>query len=577
MKEQKTLSEQLKEKLWKVPEVTDLRDMIFQSAERFGNKAAFELRGQDNKLYSISYNELKQDVIALGTGLISLGLTGKPIGVIGKNSYSWVVSYLAASIIGIVVPIDKELHTDDVINFLNVSESSAIIGDVKLLDPIWTNKMKLANPDLIFVDINNKSDKFHSFDSIKLAGTQLVEDGNSDFSTLPIDPNALHILLFTSGTTGNAKGVCLSHKNITSNVRAIASIVKVDTSTKVLSILPIHHTYECTIGNMLLLYGGGTITYCDGLKYISKNINEYKPNFVLCVPLLLENVHKKITKVLAKSLPKKYQKPGTNVIDNLPFFMKPIVKHKIKQSLGGKLHTFIVGAAAVNPEIVSDFFKFGIRVLQGYGLTECSPLVAGNNDFFQKYEAAGLPIPFMEYKIEEPNEEGIGQIIVKGDSVMLGYYKNEEETKRVLKDGWFYTGDLGKIDEDGYLYITGRCKSVIVTKNGKNIYPEELEYYLNDNPLIEEAMVFGVYNEKEQDTIVNASIFPNIEEIKEYLHIEDTPDKQQIQKLINGIVQEINKKFPNYKHIKAINIRDTEFEKTTTKKIKRFGDNLSVK
>lgn len=393
---------------------------------------------------------------------------------------------------------------------------------------------------------------------------------------MPIDPNALHILLFTSGTTGNAKGVCLSHKNIVSNVRAIASIVKVDTSTKVLSILPIHHTYECTIGNMLLLYGGGTITYCDGLKYISKNINEYKPNFVLCVPLLLENVHKKIMKVLAKSLPKKYQKPGTNILDNLPFFMKPIVKHKIKKSLGGKLHTFIVGAAAVNPEIVSDFFKFGIRVLQGYGLTECSPLVAGNNDFFQKYESAGLPIPFMEYKIDEPNEEGIGQIIVKGDSVMLGYYKNEEETKRVLKDGWFYTGDLGKIDKDGYLYITGRCKSVIVTKNGKNIYPEELEYYLNDHPLIAEAMVIGVYDEKEKDTIVNASIFPNIEEIKEHLHTEE-PTKEQIQKLMNTIVQDINKKFPNYKHMKAVNIRDTEFEKTTTQKIKRFGDNLNIR
>ena len=214
--------------------------------------------------------------------------------------------------------------------------------------------------------------------------------------------------------------------------------------------------------------------------------------------------------------------------------------------------------------------------MQGYGLTECSPLVAGNNDFFHKCDAVGLPIPFMEYKIDNPSEDGIGQIIVKGDSVMLGYYKNPVETNRVLKNGWFYTGDLGKIDEDGYLYITGRCKSVIVTKNGKNIYPEELEYYLNDSPLILEAMVVGIYNEKEKDTIVTASIFPNIEEIKEFTH-NDKPDKVQIEKLINSVVQEVNSKFPNYKHIKSVNIRDKEFEKTTTQKIKRFGDNLNIR
>lgn len=575
MKTEKNISEQLQEKLWKVHNVTDLRDMVFKSSDMFADKPAFEIRNKDGKIEKISYNQLKQDVVSLGTGLIGLGLTGKAIGIIGKNSYSWVVSYLAASIIGIVVPIDKELHADDVINFLNISESVAIIGDTKLLNPIYENKASLVNTNLHFIDMNNKSSKYMSFNDVKNNGLTLVQDGNQSFSNLEINPDELHILLFTSGTTGKAKGVCLSHKNIVSNVMSIASIVKVDTTTKVLSILPIHHTYECTIGNMLLLYGGGTITYCDGLKYISKNINEYKPNFILCVPLLLENVHKKIVKTLSKSLPKKYTKSGSNIIDNLPFFMKPIVKHKIKKSLGGNLHTFIVGAAAVNPEVVSDFFKFGIRVLQGYGLTECSPLVAGNNDFFQKYDAAGLPIPFMEYKIDEPNEEGIGQIIVKGNSVMLGYYKDQEETNRVIKDGWFYTGDLGRIDENGYLYITGRCKSVIVTKNGKNIYPEELEYYLNDNPLIEEAMVIGVYNEKENDTIVNASIFPNLEEIKEHLG-NNNPSKEDIQNLMNSIVQEINKKFPNYKHIKGIKIRDTEFEKTTTKKIKRFGNNLNM-
>ncbi len=574
MKDQKTISEQLKEKLWKVPEVVDLRDMILKSAERYGEKAAFDLKSKDGSLYKVSYNQLKKDVISLGTGLLEQGLEGKAIAIIGKNSYYWVVSYLAASIIGIVVPIDKELHSDDVINFLNISESSAIIGDSKFLKSIKSESNKINN-NLLFISIDN-SNEFMPLNSIIEKGGKSFESGNNTFLNIKIDPNELHILLFTSGTTGKAKGVCLSHKNIVSNVMAIASIVKVDTNTKVLSILPIHHTYECTIGNMLLLYGGGMISYCDGLKHISKNINEYKPNFILCVPLLLENVHKKIFKSLETSIPKIFQKENKNILDTIPFFLKPIIKNKVKKSLGGNLHTFIVGAAAVNPDVVSDFFKLGIRVLQGYGLTECSPLVAGNNDFFHNYAAAGLPIPFMEYKIDNPNEEGIGQIVTKGDSVMIGYYKDEEETKKVLKDGWFYTGDLGKIDKDGFLFITGRCKSVIVTKNGKNIYPEELEYYLNDNPFIEEAIVIGVDDEKEKDTIITASVFPNIDEIKSHFEIEN-PSKNDIQKIITNQIQEINKKFPNYKHIKSIYIRDSEFEKTTTKKIKRFGDNLKIK
>ena len=568
------IADELKTKYMQVPNVSDLKEMIYASAARYGKKAAFEVKDSTGKIVKIGYDKLKQDVISLGTSLLNLGLKGKAIGVVGKNSYSWVVSYLASCIIGIVVPIDKELHTDDVINFLNISEAKCLIGDTKFLNPVFEAKANLKEPDFTFVDIQSKNSNYLSFATLLEDGKKSFDNGNLEFDKIQVNPDELHILLFTSGTTGKAKGVCLCHKNIVSNVMSIASIVKVDTSTRVLSILPIHHTYECTIGNMLVLYGGGTVTFCDGLKYITKNINEYKPNFILCVPLLLENVHKKINKVMAKSLPK-YYKEGTNIIDNLPFFMKPIVKYKIKKSLGGNLGTFIVGAAAVNPVIVEDFVKYGIRVLQGYGLTECSPLVAGNNDFFYKADSAGLPIPNVEYKIDEPNEEGIGQIIVKGPNVMLGYYKNEVETNKVLKDGWFYTGDLGKIDENGYLYITGRCKSVIVTKNGKNIYPEELEYYLNDNPLISEAVVVGVNHEGDDETYVNAIIYPNKEAICEYLGKEEV-SSEDIQKLMNHIVQDVNKKFPNYKHIKGIKIRDTEFEKTTTQKIKRFGDNLKI-
>ena len=276
-----------------------------------------------------------------------------------------------------------------------------------------------------------------------------------------------------------------------------------------------------------------------------------------------------------KSLPEKYRKENQddNPFDNLPFIMKKIVKTKVKNTLGGRLRVFIVGAASANPAIVSDFRKLNLNTLQGYGLTECSPLVAGNTDFFQKDDSAGLPIPNVEYKIDSPNSDGIGEIIVKGPNVMLGYYNNQEATAKVMKDGWFHTGDLGKIDRDGYLYITGRCKSVIVTKNGKNIYPEEVEYYLNDNPLISEALVQGIQEEDDDETYVKAQIYPDLEAISEYLKCS-VPTKAEIKKIISDVVSNVNSKLPNYKHIKGFVIRDKEFEKTTTQKVKRYGENM---
>lgn len=403
-------------------------------------------------------------------------------------------------------------------------------------------------------------------------GKELVSNGNNDFENIKINPDEMKILLFTSGTTGNSKAVMLSHKNICSNIISVASIVKVDNSTSVLSILPLHHTYECTLGFLLVLYGGGTIAYCEGLRYITKNIQEYKPTFILCVPLLLENVYKKMIKTLKTSLPIKYTENENQIIENIPFYLKVIVKRKIKKSLGGRIKTFIVGAAAIKPEIVENFSKLGIKVLQGYGLTECSPLVAGNNDFYYKAASCGMPIPNVEYKIDNPNEKGIGEIIVKGPNVMLGYYENEEATKKVLKDGWFYTGDLGYIDEEKFLYIAGRSKNMILTKNGENIYPEEIENILNDNDLIEESLVIGASNGKD-DVQVKAKIFPNIEAIKEYLG-NKIPTKEDISRVLTDVVKKANEKLPNFKHIKSFKIMDEDFERTTTNKVKRFGKNV---
>ena len=555
---------------FKTYEIEDLKDMLEKTAAKNSTKTAFKVKDQNGKIINKSYIDFQNDVQSLSTKLIEMGMQNQRIAVMGKNSYSWAISYLAATIIGIVVPIDKEASKENVKEFLNVSNSKAIIADDKYLNEIFEFKSELKNETML-IDMQNTS-KYTNLSDLIADGKKLIDDGNSEYENIKINPDEMKILLFTSGTTGNSKAVMLSHKNICSNIVSIASIVKVDNATRVLSILPLHHTYECTIGYLLVVYGGGTICYCEGLRYITKNIQEYQPTFILCVPLLLENVYKKVIKTLKSSLPEKYTKEESKIIDNLPFYLKGIVKKKIKKSLGGKIKTFIVGAAAIKPDLVEAFFKLGIKVLQGYGLTECAPLVAGNNDFYYKAASCGMPIPNVEYKIDNPNDEGVGEIIVKGPNVMLGYYENEEATKNVLKDGWFHTGDLGYVDDEEFLYISGRSKNMILTKNGENIYPEEIENILNDDDLIEESLVIGTSNGKD-DVQVKAKIFPNIEAIKEYLG-NKFPTKEEISKILNEAVKKANEKLPNFKHIKSFKIMDEDFERTTTNKVKRFGKNV---
>ena len=572
MENKPELVQKLESKYMKTYEITDLKDMLYKATEKFSKKPAFKMKDENGKIKEISYEKFRNDVEALGTAMIKSGLKDKKIAVIGKNSYQWSLAYMASVIVGVVVPLDKELHIDDIVNFLNVSESEAVFGDSKYINAIKANIDKVNNKDILLIEMEKTENSLETF--IK-TGNELLLKEDTNFKDIKINPDEMRILLFTSGTTGNSKAVCLSHKNICENIRSVAGIVKVSPKTKVLSILPIHHTYECTLGYLLVIYSGGCIAHCEGLRYILQNMQEYKPTLILCVPLLLDNMYKKIMKTLRSSLPEKYFNKGKHIIDAIPFFLRGIVKGKIKKTFGGKLNTFIVGAAAMNPEVSYSIDKFGMRVLQGYGLTECSPLVAGNNDFYKRHDSVGLPIPNVEYKIANPNSEGVGEIIVKGPNVMLGYYKNEEATKEAIKDGWFYTGDLGRIDENGYLYITGRSKSVIVTTNGKNIYPEELEYYLNEEDAIAEAIVLGVEDKKSNDTIVKAKIFPNIEAIKDMLKVE-MPTKEQIMDVITKCIQKINSKIPNYKHIKGFKIVDKELEKTTTQKIKRYGSNTKL-
>lgn len=549
-----------------------LKEMLYFVGTEYANKTAFVLKDKSGYPYNVSYFNFVRDVESIGISLINGGFLNKKIAIIGKNSYKWAVSYLAACIVGVVVPIDKELQAHDVINFLNVSDTSVILGDSNNLRKIYDNKSDIDHEiSFINFDLKTNNDCFLGFDAFRNSGLYNLDNDINPFRNIKINPNEMRFLLFTSGTTGNSKGVCLSHKNICSNIFSVGSIVKVDTSTSILSILPIHHTYECTLGFLLVISSGGSIAFCDGLRYISKNLEEYKPNIILSVPLLLEKVHAKIMKALSDSLPEKYFNTGKHVMDSVPFFMKPIIRKKILKSLGGNLRKIIVGASAIDADLLVSFEKFGILVLSGYGLTECSPLVSGNNDFAHNFKSAGLPIPNVEFIIDSPNDDGIGEILVKGPNVMIGYYKNEVATNDTFKNGYLKTGDLGFIDEKGYLYITGRCKSVIITKNGENVYPEELEEMLNKNDVISESLVTGDFDSKSKDTVVRAQIIPNFDFIKEKFK---KPSKEDISGLINSAIKTVNSKLPNFKHIKNFTIRDKEFEKTTTQKIKRFGNNL---
>ena len=454
------------------------------------------------------------------------------------------------------------------INFINISNAKAVICDEKYLNNLLNNKEKLKN-EILFVNIDSdsSSDDICALKSLVENGLNKVADGLTAFRDIEINPDDMHVLLFTSGTTGNAKGICLSHKNICSNIMSVAQIVKVDKSTVVLSILPIHHTYECTLGHLLPLYGGGTVTYCDGLRYINKNINEYKPSFVICVPLLLENIHKKIVKTLQKALPTKYFNNDKHFLDNMPPVLRFFVRNKIKKSLGGNLRTFIVGAAAIDPNIIESFYKIGFKALQGYGLTECSPLVAGNNDFFYKADSVGLPIPNVEYKINNPDDQGVGEIIVKGPNVMLGYYNNESATAQAFKEGWFCTGDLGRFGKDGSLFITGRKKDLIVLSNGKKVFPEEIEALINKIDIVEESMVY-----EDNDKICAEIVYS-----KDNMEKNNLATVDDVRSVIEEEIKIINKNLPIYKYIREFSLTDVPLIKTTTQKIKRHEEMKKIK
>ncbi len=573
-----------KESLYAPREVSDLKDLILGSVDRYGQRNAFLVKDKaDGKYKGISYEQFLNDINGLGTKLIDMGLFGKKIALIGENSYEWVLTYFATvNGTGVIVPIDRELKAEEVLNLLNRAGVSAVFYSQKAKKTIDKIKGKCeANGIKHFIfmdkvwDVRNPSDiecetNEDSIYTLIEQGKELIKKGSRDFIDAKIDPNVLAVLLFTSGTTGLAKGVMLSHKNITSNVYNMSKYVKIIDAGIGLSVLPMHHTYEMTCHIMTGLYQGMAIAICEGLKHIQENMAEIPANVMLAVPLIFETMHKKVWKRSEKSGKAKKMRRMINLSKKLKLYNHPkIVKKIFKQvheATGGEISIFIAGGAAINPEVIEDYQAMGFTMIQGYGMTECAPIIAVNKDRYSKPAAAGLPMPGTEVKIIDEDENGIGEIVCKGPSVMLGYYENDEATEETIKDGWLYTGDYGYMDDDGFLYVSGRKKSVIVTKNGKNIFPEEVEYYLLESEYIQEVLVHGIEGERNNDVVVKAEIYPNYSFIAEQKGELTTAE---LTELMQTIIDEVNEKMPTYKRVKRFNIRKTDFEKTTTQKIKR--------
>ena len=568
--------------LYRVRHITDFRDMLDQSATLYANEPAFKLRNKDGSYTSINYTKYREDVRSLGTALWARGYHNKHIALMGPNSYNWAVTYFAVTCgLGVLVPVDKELPFEDVKTILEESESSLLIIDKKLYRKFSAHLGEL--PEEIQLVIMNepapKGDAW-SYEALFEEGRVLKESGAQDYFDYlisPIDPEAMSVLIYTSGTSGRAKGVMLSQRNICFVVMSNSSIADIGPGDQMFAVLPMHHTFECSLGFLAPVYNGCCNAFPTSLLRLTRDMQEVKPTVIFTVPLLVEKMHDKIVATLQESKPGQLLfKYGGKLVnftgDKLGIDLSRKVFSLVLKNLGGRLRLFIIGAAAINPEVVRNFETFGIQSYLGYGLTECAPLVACNYDGHTTLDTVGMPIPGVEVKLEDVNDEGIGEIWVKGPNVMLGYYKNEEATREVLdEDGWLHTGDLGENDGKGNIRLTGRKKNVIVTKNGKNIYPEELEDALNGNPFIKESMVVGNDRDGDDDTVVEAKIYPDTDAIKEQLQKPELT-VEDIFNYISDVVKEINTKFPSYKKIREVTIRDQEFIKTTTQKVKRYAN-----
>lgn len=559
--------------------INDFRELLNRTVLNYPKNIAYkykkkQFRENISEYEEITYEQVKLDVKKLGTALLNMGLENKKIALISNNRYEWCMSYLGVTTSNmVIVPLDKALPDNEIESLIIRSGVEAVIFEEKYNKIFEEIKQKSLSNLQYYICIGNCENKdIIKFNDLLLKGENHINKGYNKYDEVKIDNEKMSIMLFTSGTTASPKAVMLSQKNICENITSIAKHVKLYSEDTLLSFLPLHHTFECTITFLFGMYFGVTVAFCDGLKYIAKNLEEYKISVFVAVPLVLETIYKKILKGIDDSGKSNLIKTMIK-ISNLLLKCKIDVRRKLFKSilekLGGNLRIVLFGAAPMDANTIMGYNNFGIKTIQGYGLTETSPVISTETDKKQRPGSIGFPLANLEVKIEDKDEKGVGEIVVKGSSVMQGYYQNDEETKKVLKDGWFYTGDLGYFDEDGFLYITGRKKDLIVLKNGKNIYPQELEFLINKLAYVKESIVYAKQQKKGELMICAKIVYDD-----EVMRDKFGDDIDKYNDIIWSDVKEINKNIPIYKHIKNIKITNKPLIKTTTQKVKRFEEIL---
>ena len=556
--------------------VQDFRQLLDRAVEKYGDKIAFEYKkdatAKNSEIITKTFNQYKNDVKKLATVFLNMGLQGKRIAVIGNNSYEWCTTYIA-TVTGdmVIVPLDKALPDTEIKSLISRSKSDVVVFNKKYIDVFKEIRDENSSNLQYYICMDDVTEAgIIKYSELLEKGEELLKNGDNRYDNIKIDNQKMSIMLFTSGTTAAAKAVMLSQYNICSNINAMPYFVLMYDTDVLLSFLPIHHTFESTITFFYgCLYCGATIAFCDGLRYVVDNLKEYGVTVFITVPLMLETVYKKINKSIQAQGKEKlinFMKPITNGLAKVHIDLRKKVYKQILESLGGKIRLVLYGGAPMEKTTVVGLSSFGIATVQGYGLTETSPVITAETDYNKRPGSAGLVMVNEEVKIDNPNEEGIGEVLVKGPNVMLGYYENEEETNKVLKDGWFYTGDLGYFDKDGFLFLTGRKKDVIVLKNGKNIYPQEMEFLISKLPFVAENMVYGKPN-NDKDYVISAKIVYNEDAMKELYSDKEEKDYENI--IWQEIKDKINTQLPEYKHIKEIQVTKEPLIKTTTQKVKR--------
>ena len=562
-----------KNKLREMPRFDDIKEIIYNSVKLYPDNIAFttKLTKEDKQIEykNTTYKEFLDDVNSFGTALYDMGLKDKRIAIIGKNSYKWALAYVTNLLGNIVsIPLDKGLQIGELETSLIRSKADAIIFDEKCLEEI--EKIKESNKtNLKDYICMSKLDNYISVDELIFKGKTLIEQGNNEYKDCKIDNKRMSVLLFTSGTTEQAKAVMLSQYGIATNIYDMQIVEDFHTTDVNIAFLPFHHIFGST-GLLVMLSRGIKTVFPDGLRYIKENLNEYKVSLFVGVPILVDKMYQNIIKEIQKQGKEKTVKFGIKLTQFLLKFGIDIRRKVFKEiidQLGGKMRFIISGGAPLDKEVAQGFENFGIHLVQGYGLTETSPVIAAENDKYQRPGSIGFPMRHTQIKIVDKDQNGIGELVVKGPNVMLGYYENEEETKEVLKDGWFYTGDLAYIDDDGFLFIAGRKKDMIVLKNGKKIFPEELETLINKIDEVEESFVYGMPIDNDKNNVkVSVEVVYNEDVVKEkYGKIS----KDELNKTIWEKIKEVNKTLPQYKYIKNMILTIEPLIKTTTNKVKR--------